>query len=124
MNIKNVKATVFEPRISNKMKNTVLADIYTYEGNDQDGNPKFSSWNCKFVGSGFELAKTLKDRNKIVIKKGKVENVYNKEQEKLYVNVTVFDFDRYTSDEQFDDNKTSHENDLEEMTEVDEPFVD
>ena len=53
-----------------------------------------------------------------------MENVYNKEQEKLYVNVTVFDFDRYTSDEQFDDNKTSHENDLEEMTEVDEPFVD
>ena len=28
-----------------------------------------------------------------------------KSKKKLYVNVTVFDFDRYTSDEQFDDNK-------------------
>ncbi len=121
MNIKNVKATVFEPRISSKMKNTVLADISTYEGNDQEGNPRYSSWNCKFVGSGFELAKTLEDRNKILIKRGKVENTYNKEQEKLYVNVTVFEFDIYTSDKQFDDNKVAEE-DNSDMIETDEPF--
>lgn len=121
MNIKNIKATVFEPRISSKLKNTVLANISTYEGSDQEGNPRYSSWNCKFVGGGFELAKTLKDRNKILIKRGKVENIYNKEQEKLYVNVTVFEFDIYTSDKQFDDNKVAEE-DNSDMIETDEPF--
>ena len=102
MNIVNIRATVFEPRETSKRKNTIIANISTYEGKDQDDNPRYSSWSTNFVGECFELAQKLKNRDKIIIRRGKVENQYNKEQDKLYVNVTVFEFELYNQEEEED----------------------
>ena len=95
MNIVNIRATVFEPRETSKRKNTIIANISTYEGKDQDDNPRYCSWTTSFVGECFSLAQKLKNRDRIIIKRGKVENQYNKEQDKLYVNVTIFEFELY-----------------------------
>ncbi len=50
-------------------------------------------WKVKFVGEkNIEKAKTLKDKDKIEILKGAIENTYDKENKILWVNVTIFDF--------------------------------
>ena len=93
MQIGRTKATVFQPKKEEKRKNTVLANISTYEGKDQEGNSQYCSWRARFVGSAYERALGLEDKDRIVIKSGKIENNYNKEQERLYVTVTIFDFE-------------------------------
>ncbi len=89
----DVKATVFELKKAENRKNTFLANISTFEGKDQDDNPKYSSWNTYFVGDAFDKASNLRDKDHIVITSGKIENTYDKEKKRLYVNVTVFDFE-------------------------------
>ena len=70
MNIeKGTKAMVFQAKKDENRKRTVIADISTYEGRDQD------------------------DKDRIIIQSGIVDNVYNKEKEKLYVTVTIFRFE-------------------------------
>ncbi len=93
MKLGNVKATVFDAKKEAKRKNTVIANISTYEGKDQEGNNRYCSWKARFVGDAYEPALNLEDKDKIEITSGKIENNYNKEQEKLYVVVTVFDFE-------------------------------
>lgn len=85
-------ANVFDVAKSEKMKNTATGRISTYEGKDMDGNAKFSSWNARFVGDAYKKAAKLKDKERIQILKGKVENRYDKEAKKTYITVTVFDF--------------------------------
>lgn len=85
------KATVFDPAISDKLKNTVVATISTLESG-KDEAKEYSSWNVKFVGKAFEKAKTLKDRDFINITEAKINNHYVKEKQKLYVTVTIFGF--------------------------------
>ncbi len=52
-------------------------------------------WNAKFIGKkAYEKAKELKDKDKIEILKGTIENTYDKENKILWVNVTVFDFNK------------------------------
>ena len=93
MKLGKVKATVFESKKEENRKNTVTANISTYEGKDQDGNNQYCSWRARFVGDAYEKALGLEDKDRIVISKGKIENNYNKDKERLYVLVTVFDFD-------------------------------
>lgn len=93
MKLGKVKATVFDAKREEKRKNTVIANISTYEGKDQEDNNRYCSWKARFVGDAFEPALNLADKDKIVITSGKIENNYNKEQERLYVIVTIFDFE-------------------------------
>lgn len=93
MNLGENKATVFEPKKDENRKNTVRATISTYEGEDADQGKKYSSWYARFVGDAYKKAIKLKNKDKIDITSAKIENSYNKDTEKLYVTVTVFDFD-------------------------------
>lgn len=87
-------ATVFEPKESENRKNTIAANISTYEGKDKDEKPIYSSWRGYFVGDAYEKAKSLKDKDRIVLTNSKIENNYNKEKEKLFVTLIIFDFER------------------------------
>ncbi len=61
----------------------LIADIRTYEGKDQDDKPRYASWRARFVGEAYEDALDLEDKDRIIIQSGMVDNVYNKEKEKL-----------------------------------------
>lgn len=99
MNIgKGTKATVFSAKKDENRKRTVIADISTYEGKDQDGNPRYAHWRARFVGDAYEDALGLEDKDRIIIQSGIVDNFYSKEKEKLYVNVTVFQFEHDEED--------------------------
>lgn len=93
MNIGENKATVFEPKKDENRKNTVRATISTHEGEDTNGESRYSSWYARFVGDAYKKALKLKNKDRIDITSAKIENNYNKDTEKLYVTVTVFDFD-------------------------------
>ena len=94
MNIeKGTKAMVFQAKKDENRKRTVIADISTYEGRDQDDKPRYASWRARFVGEAYEDALGLEDKDRIIIQPGIVDNVYNKEKEKLYVTVTIFRFE-------------------------------
>lgn len=87
-------ATVFNLTEAENRKNTIKANLSTYEGKDREDKAVYSSWRTYFVGKAYEKAKTeLKEKDKILLTNAKVENDYNKEQDKLYVSITVFDFE-------------------------------
>ena len=94
MNIeKGTKAMVFQAKKDENRKRTVIADIRTYEGKDQDDKPRYASWRARFVGEAYEDALDLEGKDRIIIQSSIVDNVYNKEKEKLYVTVTLFRFE-------------------------------
>ena len=93
MQLGKVKATVFDAKRAEKRKNTVVANISTLEGKDQDGKYQYCSWRANFVGDAYAKALGLTDKDRIVITSGKIENFYNKEKEKNYTIVTVFEFE-------------------------------
>ena len=94
MNIeKGTKAMVFQAKKDENRKRTVIADISTYEGRDQDDKPRYAFWRARVVGEAYEDALGLEDKDRIIIQSGIVDNVYNKEKEKLYVTVTIFRFE-------------------------------
>lgn len=93
MQLGKFKATVFDAKKAEKRKNTVVANLSTLEGKDQDDKNKYCSWRTFFVGNAYEKALVLEDKDRIFVTEAKIENFYNKEQEKNYVQVTVFDFD-------------------------------
>ncbi len=51
-----------------------------------------SNWNVRFVGKCLEDAKRLAEGDKIVINNGVVENVWDKEKNRAWLNVLVFEF--------------------------------
>lgn len=93
---------VFDLDIAENRKNTVVANISSFEGRDQDDNPRYSAWRTYFVGDAYGKALKLKNNSKgvlIKITQAKVENNYNKATEKLYLTVTIFDFEIEPEDE-------------------------
>jgi hypothetical protein len=95
LQLKEQSAMVFEAKESEKIKNTVTANLSTSRKvKNEDGEKyEYMSWNARFVGNAFEKAKELKDKDVITIKEAAIENRYDKENTKLYVNVIVFDFE-------------------------------
>lgn len=61
---------------------------------NKDDTYSYMYWKGKFVGKSYEKAKKLKDRDKIEITNGIIENNYDKENEKLWVIVTIFEFNK------------------------------
>lgn len=100
MNISSKQeARVFDVKKAENRKNTVLARISTYEGKTKDEKAKYSSWNTSFVGDAYDKATELENKDKIILTNAKVENNYDKEKEKLYLSVTIFDFELLGEDE-------------------------
>lgn len=87
-NITAKYVSVFQPEDKGKF---VQANLSTSKKNE-DGTYKNMYWIAKFVGKAREAASQLKDKDKIEIINGAIENFYDKDKDKLYVNVTVFDF--------------------------------
>lgn len=85
--------------------NYIQAKIGSSRKDKRDGSYINSNWYVRFVGSCKDLAKDLQKGDRIVIKNAIVENVYSKEHNRSYLNVTVFDFevDSQTSTPGFDD---------------------
>lgn len=93
MNIeKNTTVMVFSPRINEKRKNTVTAQVSSFEGKDKYGKSKYCYWYTHFVGDAYEKAKLLKEKDIIVINNANVENAYSRETGKTYVTLAVFNF--------------------------------
>lgn len=88
--------TVFQPCIKTNVSDKILfANLSSSKKNTHGEEVSYEnmSWNGKFVGEAFEKAKSLKEKDKIDITKGAITNRYDKEKGKLYVDVTVFDFE-------------------------------
>lgn len=96
MDISNKQsAMVYDLALSEKKKNTYVANLSTFEGYDEVNGEKkarYASWHTNFVGKAFEKAAKLNGKEKILLLNAKVDNNYNKETGKLYVTLTVFDF--------------------------------
>lgn len=86
------KVSVFQPKESEVIKNTVEATISSSRKKG-DSDYIYFSWNAKFVGKAYEMALRLHDKDRITIKEAAVENYYNKERKKLYVSVVIFEFE-------------------------------
>ena len=87
MNISETqKVKVFKVNEHEKRKNTMQVHISSYEGKDKNGEAIYSSWFANFVGTAYTKAKDE-------LTNGKIENIYNKEKGKAFLEVIVFDFD-------------------------------
>lgn len=87
-NITGKYVSVFKPEDKG---NYVQANLSTSKKNE-DNSYKNMYWFAKFVGKSKEAALKLKDADKIEVLNGVIENSYDKVKDKVYVNVTVFDF--------------------------------
>lgn len=67
---------------------------------NQDGKYEYMSWRTRFVGKAFEPAKELKDKDRINITSGVIENKYDKAKDKTYYNVSIFEFEKMIKTEQ------------------------
>ena len=91
LNLNKSYGTVFKPEVNEK-GNMVRARLSTSVKNKETGKYTNSYWNVRFVGKCVDLAKQLKDRDRITILNGVVENVWDPGQKKTWLNVVVFDF--------------------------------
>ncbi|MGL5381741.1 hypothetical protein [Clostridium sp.] len=71
----------------------VGANITTSKKN-QDNTYTNMYWKARFVGTAKEKAKELVNKDRIEIKNGVIENQYDKENNKLWVTVIIFDFEK------------------------------
>ena len=93
---------VFDLDIAENRKNTVVANSSSFEGRDLDDNPRYSTWRTYFVGNAYKKALNLENKksgNLLKLTEAKIENNYNKKTGKLYVTLTVFDFELEAEDD-------------------------
>ena len=87
---------VWDVKEAEKVKNTMEANVSTSKmiKNGESEERRYMSWSTKFVGKAYEPAKELGDKDVIKIKEAGIENYYSKENEKLYVTLVIFDFEK------------------------------
>jgi len=90
LNINSNSAVIFDVKDNGKY---ITCNLSTSKKNS-DGTYTNMSWKCKIVGANYEKAKELKDKDKIKINSGIVENKYDKEKGKTWLGVTIFDFEK------------------------------
>lgn len=71
----------------------VQAKLGTSRKDRRDDTYINSGWMARFVGDCVGLAKTLTKGDKITITKGTIESVYDKEKQKTWTTLTVFEFE-------------------------------
>ena len=57
------------------------------------GNYVNSNWNVRFIGNACDPAKSLRERDKIIITNGFIENIWDKENNRNWLTLIVFDFE-------------------------------
>lgn len=90
LNVTGKYVSVFEVEEKGKY---CTANLSTFKKNT-DNTYTYMYWKARFVGKAFEKAKKLKDKDKIEIANGIIENNYDKEKDKLWVTVTIFEFEK------------------------------
>lgn len=55
-----------------------------------------SNWFARFVGKCTDQARALGKGDRIIITNGTVESVYDKEKQRVYTNLTIFEFEQDT----------------------------
>lgn len=97
LNVTGKFVTVFQPTIKTDVSSKILfCNLSTSKKNtDKDGKVEYinMSWKAKMVGKAFEMAKEIKNGDKIDILKASIENTYDKEKQKAYFVVTIFEFE-------------------------------
>lgn len=91
-----------------KKDNYIALNVSTSD-KQQDGTYKNSNWNVRLVGKAKELEVVEGSRIKVV--SGKVENIYDKDKQRSWLNVIVFDAELQTDNNQSD----ALESDLDEL---------
>jgi hypothetical protein len=84
-------ARVFDITVQDKYVEATLST----SKKGQDGEYTYQSWKTRFVGNCKKQAEQLNEKDFIKINNGIVENTYNKETKKGYVNVVVFEYEMY-----------------------------
>ena len=92
MNVRNFNARVWQLK-KVKGSKVITANVSTYDGEDKDGKPIYSSWSARFVGDAYKPASNLEEGEKIGVASAIVSTNYDKKNDKLYANMTIFDFD-------------------------------
>lgn len=95
--------------------NYVVARLSTARKDKQNNSWINSSWFARFVGNAVFKAKYLKDKDRIQLTNAAIENVYDKEKKRSYLNLIVFDFDGF-------EQKQSVENSFTEIDDEELPF--
>ena len=89
--------TVYNPCVRlNVSENILFADITSSSKDTRTDPPTYiqSRWsNVAFVGDAFEPAKGLVNGDKINILRGSISNVWNKQKNKAFLNITVYEFE-------------------------------
>lgn len=84
--------TVFRPSVDKFGNPTCTLSTGRKKGKDSDEYIN-SNWLCKFVGKAKEEALKLEERDRIIIKSAQIDSVYNKDTQKTFTGVTVFEFE-------------------------------
>lgn len=102
LQIAESKMTIWNPEVSEVQKNTVVAVGSTCKAskNEEEMFFAYQNWNVCFKGNAYETARKLKSRDRIRVRKGIIENRYDKENQKLYVWCTVFEFENITGEKE------------------------
>ena len=93
----DTRATVFKPEVkaSNGGKTYVTANLSTSKKlqTPVDGKEYVNSnWFATFVGKAAEKATKLVEKDRIELTFAEIENQYNKDTDKNYIKVVVYDF--------------------------------
>ena len=71
-----------------KKENYTAVSISTSD-KQQDGSYKNSSWSCRLVGKAKDVI--VEEGDLLTINSAKIENIYDKEAKKCWLNIIVFD---------------------------------
>lgn len=121
--IKDAFATVWEWEDKGNFTKVKLG---TSEKNKKTGEYDNSNWFATFVGNAHGKISDVNEKDRIKILSGKIDNKYNKEAQKSYLNVVVFDFEpaeaKKTSSIKKSSSKSSSKKNskLEDMEEIDD----
>ena len=96
------KMRVFDVETKDNAPTTIFATLSEAEKvGESHGKPMFeyNNYYARFVGSAFEKAKSLKDKDRIEITKWSIVQKYSKERKRAYVTLSVFDFEKIEDDD-------------------------
>ena len=97
--------------------------ISTSKKDKRTGNYVNSNWQIRFIGHSFEPAKALKEKDKITITNGFIENIWDKENNRNWLTLVVFDFEYSDGGSAQPVSSNSNSNDYVEVeTEPELPF--
>lgn len=91
------RGKVFSVREVKKCINCITADFSLYERREED-KVIYSRWKINFVGNAYNLAKKLKERDNIILLQAKIEKLYNKNINEMFIFITCYEFEIFYKD--------------------------